>query len=121
MPSNPKYNRISAELGKQVSEIINYGLSDPRTKGGMISVTRSIVTPDLKYAKVYVSFLGFADAKEAFAGVKSAAGYIRNELKVKMNIRNIPELTFLPDDSIEYGIKLSKLIDDVNSEGKNDK
>ncbi len=113
---NSKIKRINAELARQISYIINYGLKDPRVSDGMISVTKVNAAADLKTAKVYVSFLN-SDSAEAFAALKSAAGFIRNELKGKLDIRYMPELTFIKDDSIEYGIRLYGLIKEVN---KND-
>ena len=76
-------------------------------------------TPDLKFCKVYISVLGDEEAKaETMAGLKSAAGFIRRELARTVNLRNTPELKFVMDQSIEYGMKMSKLIDEVNGNNK---
>ena len=72
------------------------------------------VTPDLKYCKAYISVLGDDETKaETLAGLKSAAGFIRRELARTVNLRNTPEIKFIMDESIEYGMRMSKLIDDV--------
>ena len=77
------------------------------------------VTPDLKFCKVYISVLGDEEAKaDTMAGLKSAAGFIRRELARTVNLRNTPELKFVMDQSIEYGMKMSKLIDEVNGNNK---
>ena len=80
----------------------------------MTSVTGADVTNDLKYCTVYVSVLGNEEeAKETLEGLKNAAGFIRRELALKLNLRNTPELRFILDNSLEYGMKMSKLIDEV--------
>lgn len=81
----------------------------------MTSVVSVVVAPDLKSAKAYISVLG--DEKEqadTLAGLKSAEGYIRRQLANTVNLRNTPQITFVLDQSIEYGVKMSKLIDEVN-------
>ena len=84
-----------------------------------ISVTGVEVTPDLKFCKVYISVLGDEEAKaDTMAGLNSAAGFIRRELARTVNLRNTPELKFVMDQSIEYGMKMSKLIDEVNGNNK---
>ena len=110
---NSKIARINSEIEKRTAEIISNRLSDPRLSGGLISVTAAKTTSDLKYAKVYVSMLNLADTKEALKVINNAAGFIRNELKSAMDIRNMPELTFYLDTSIEYGMKIDKLLKDI--------
>ena len=110
---NSKIARINSEIEKRTAEIISNRLSDPRLSGGLISVTAAKTTSDLKYAKVYVSMLNISDTKEALKVINNAAGFIRNELKSAMDIRNMPELTFYLDTSIEYGIKTDKLLKDI--------
>ena len=84
----------------------------------MVTVVAAEVTPDLKYCKVYVSILGSEEAAaEALAGLKRAVGFIRKELASRINLRNTPELKFILDQSIEYGVHMSKLIDDVTGSG----
>ncbi len=107
-----KNTRINGEVQRELSNIIRE-LKDPRV-GIMTSVTAVEVTPDLKYCKAYISVLGNDETKaETLAGLKSAAGFIRRELARTVNLRNTPEIKFIMDESIEYGMRMSKLIDDV--------
>ena len=107
-----KNTRINGEVQRELSNIIRE-LKDPRV-GIMTSVTAVEVTPDLKYCKAYISVLGDDKTKaETLAGLKSAAGFIRRELARTVNLRNTPEIKFIMDESIEYGMRMSKLIDDV--------
>ena len=107
-----KNTRINGEVERELSNIIRE-LKDPRV-GIMTSVTAVEVTPDLKYCKAYISVLGDDETKaETLAGLKSAAGFIRRELARTVNLRNTPEIKFIMDESIEYGMRMSKLIDDV--------
>ena len=107
-----KNTRINGEVQRELSNIIRE-LKDPRV-GRMTSVTAVEVTPDLKYCKAYISVLGDDETKaETLAGLKSAAGFIRRELARTVNLRNTPEIKFIMDESIEYGMRMSKLIDDV--------
>ena len=104
--------RINAEVQRELSVIIRE-LKDPRI-GIMTSVTAVEVTPDLKFCKAYISVLGDEQAKEdTLAGLKSAAGFIRRALAKNINLRNTPEIKFVLDESIEYGMKMDKLIADV--------
>ena len=108
-----KNTRINGEVQRELSTIIRE-LKDPRI-GIMTSVTDVEVTPDLKFATAYISVLGDEQAKaETLAGLKSAAGFIRRELARTINLRNTPEIKFVIDESIEYGMKMSKLIDELN-------
>ena len=107
-----KNTRINGEVQRELSNIIRE-LKDPRV-GIMTSVTAVEVTPALKYCKAYISVLGDDETKaETLAGLKSAAGFIRRELARTVNLRNTPEIKFIMDESIEYGMRMSKLIDDV--------
>ena len=109
-----KNTRINGEVQRELSEIIRTEIKDPRVSGSMISVVSVEVTPDLKYCKAYISVLGGEGmAEEAIAGLKSAVGYIRRELAHRINLRNTPEISFILDQSIEYGVHMSKLIDQV--------
>ena len=93
--------------------IINNEIKDPRIHP-MTSVTAVEVAPDLKTCKAYISVLGDEDAqKNTLTGLRSAEGYIRRELARTVNLRNTPEIRFVLDQSIAYGINMSKLIDDV--------
>jgi ribosome-binding factor A len=108
-----KNTRINGEVQKELSNIIRSEIKDPRI-GIMTSVTAVEVAPDLKHCKAYISVLGDDKAKaDTIAGLKSAEGYIRRQLAHSINLRNTPEITFVIDESIEYGVKMSKMIDDV--------
>ena len=108
-----KNTRINGEVQRELSNIIR-NLKDPRV-GIMTTVTAVEVAPDLKTCKAYISVLGDEEAKaDTMAGLKSAAGFIRRELARTVNLRNTPELRFIMDESIEYGMKMSKIIDDLN-------
>ena len=111
-----KNTRINAEVQRELSEIIRSGIKDPRIHP-LTSVVSVEVTPDLKYCKAYISVLGNDDAARAtIEGLKSAEGYVRRELARRINLRNTPELKFILDQSIEYGVNMSKLIDEVTKD-----
>lgn len=106
--------RINSEVQREMSQIIREDLKDPRIHP-MTSVMTVEVTPDLKFAKIFVSVLGDDEAKEkTMEGLKKSASYARHQLASRMNLRNTPELTFVLDNSIEYGVMMSKRIDEVN-------
>ena len=107
MPSknNNRIGRIDEEYRKEISQIIGYELKNPNVTG-LISVTKVKVTPDLKYAKVYISILNSKNIKETMDGLKKSSGFIRSELAKRINLRNTPELVFEIDDSMEYGAKI---------------
>ena len=106
--------RINTEVQKELSIILREEIKDPRINS-MTSVVSVEVTRDLKYCKVYISVLGDEDSqKDTLAGLKSAAPFMRSQLAKNMNLRNTPELHFVVDQSIEYGVHLSRLIDEVN-------
>ena len=108
-----KNTRINGEVMKELSMIIHNEIKDPRIHT-MTSVTAVEVAPDLKTCKAYISVLGDEDAqKNTLIGLRSAEGYIRRELARTVNLRNTPEIRFVLDQSIAYGINMSKLIDDV--------
>lgn len=115
-----KNTRINGMVQRQISELIQNGIKDPRIHP-MTSVVAAEVTPDLKYCKVYISVLGSEEAgKETIEGLRSAEGYIRSQLAKTINLRNTPELTFILDQSIEYGVHMTRLIDEVTKDLKND-
>ena len=111
MASN-RIGRINEEIQKELSSVIR-NLKDPRVQDTMISVTRVEATPDLRWAKVYVSFLQEDKAKDALKGLKSASGYLRRELGQRLQLRYTPELQWEQDDSIVYGAKMLKLINSL--------
>ena len=108
-----KNTRINAEVQKELSNIIRGEIKDPRIHP-MTSVMAVEVAPDLKTCKAFISVLGSDEAKQStIRGLKNAEGYIRRELARNLNLRNTPEITFVLDQSIEYGVNMSKMIDDV--------
>ena len=111
MASN-RIGRINEEIQKELASLLR-NLKDPRVQNTMISITRVETTPDLRYAKVYVSFLEEAKANDALKGLKSAGGYLRRELGRALNLRYTPELQWALDDSITYGAKMLKLINSL--------
>lgn len=109
-----KNTRINGEVQRELSRIISREIKDPRI-APMTSVVDAVVTSDLKQCKAYISVLGDQKAKEdTLKGLRSAVGYIRRELAHSINLRNTPEITFILDDSIEYGVEMSKKIDELN-------
>ena len=111
MASN-RIGRINEEIQKELASSIR-NLKDPRVAETMISITHVETTPDLRYAKVYVSFLEENKAADALKGLKSAGGYLRRELGRALNLRYTPELVWALDDSITYGAKMLKLINSL--------
>ena len=110
-----KNTRVNGEVQRELSRIISREIKDPRI-APMTSVVAVEVAPDLKSCKAYISVLGDEQAQQdTLAGLKSAVGYIRRELARTINLRNTPEIRFVIDISIEYGVNMSKLIDDVTS------
>ena len=108
-----KNTRINGEVQKELSVIIQNEIKDPRI-APMTSVVAVEVAPDLKTCKAYISVLGNEEAAQnTLAGLKSAEGYIRRQLARTVNLRNTPEICFILDQSIEYGVTMTKLIDDV--------
>lgn len=107
--------RIEGEFKRSLGEIFLLDLKDPRMSE-MTGVTRVEVTPDLKFAKVYVSIYDTpAKVESTLEALKSAEGFIRSRLNQKIKLRRIPNLTFVHDTSIEYSVKISKLIDEVTA------
>ena len=99
-----KNTRINSEVLKELSRIISREIKDPR------------IAPDLKTCKAYISVLGDKEAQEStLEGLRSAHGYIRRELARSINLRNTPDVRFILDQSIEYGVSMSKKIDEINA------
>lgn len=111
MASN-RIGRINEEIQKELANQLR-NVKDPRVAETMISITHVETTPDLRYAKVYVSFLQEDKAEGAMKGLKSAGGFLRRELGRTLNLRYTPELVWALDDSITYGAKLLKLINSL--------
>ena len=112
MASN-RIGRINEEIQKELASLIP-NLKDPRVQDTMISITHVETTPDLRYAKIYVSFLQEDRAADALKGLKSAGGYLRRELSRALQLRYTPELVWTLDDSITYGAKMLELINSLD-------
>lgn len=109
-----KNTRINTEVQHELSKIIREEIKDPRINQ-MTSVVSAEVAPDLKTCKAYISVLGDEESqKSTLEGLQSAEGFIRRQLAQRINLRNTPEVRFIIDQSIEYGVNMSKLIDEVN-------
>ena len=109
-----KNTRVNGEVIRVLAEVIRSEIKDPRINP-MTSVVAVEVAPDLKTCKAWISVLGNEESqKDTLAGLKSAEGYIRNQLARKINLRNTPEIRFIIDQSIEYGVNMSRMIDEVN-------
>ena len=114
MPKNEaRLNRINEELKKELSQVLNYELKNPNVTG-ILSVTRVKITPDFKYAKVYVSILNSKNIKKTMEGLKESSGFLRSKLAKTINLRITPELVFELDDSLEYGARIDSILKDLN-------
>ena len=110
--ASKRINGINQEIQRELSDLLR-GIKDPRVQDVMISITRVETTPDLRYTKVYVSFLQENKAADAMAGLKSAAGFLRRQLAQNLQLRYAPEIQWALDDSITYGAKMLELINNL--------
>lgn len=115
-----KMERVNSELAKQITKIISEDIKDPRLHGAIVGVTKLYTTPDLKYAKVYLSIYANSDEQrqEAYYTICRSRTFIRNMLKDTVQIRLLPELNFLIDDSVDYSIKIDKLLNQIKEQDK---
>ncbi|MBE6014132.1 MAG: 30S ribosome-binding factor RbfA [Lachnospiraceae bacterium] len=111
-----KNTRVNGEVQRELSSIIQNEIKDPRIPV-MTSVVKVEVAPDLKTCKAYISVMGDDDAKKAaIEGLKSAEGFIKNRIAKVINLRNTPEIRFILDESIEYGINMTNIINNLSKE-----
>ncbi len=110
-----RLNRINEELRKELSSILAYELKNPNISG-MLSVTKVKITPDFKYAKVYVSIMNSKNIEKTMEGLKESSGFIRSRVAKDINLRITPELVFEIDDSLEYGARIDSILKDLNKE-----
>lgn len=111
-----KNTRINSEVLKELSRIISREIKDPRISP-MTTVVAVEVAPDLKTCKAYISVLGLEEEQESTVeGLRSAHGYIKRELARSINLRNTPDIRFILDQSIEYGVNMSRKIDVINAD-----
>ena len=114
-----RMNRINEELKKEISNVISYELRDSQITG-MISVTKVDTTPDLRFARVYVSMINAKSNKGNLARLKKCSGFIRSQIAKKVNLRITPELIFLFDESLEYGSRIDAILENLAKELKKD-
>ena len=112
-------DRIEEEIKKVVGSLIDNGIKDPRVNG-LISVTKVVVSKDMKYCKIYVSMIGTKDVDEAMEGLNSAKGIVRKEIGDRIRTFNTPEVKFIYDDSMEYGQHIDAIISSLNIQHDDD-
>lgn len=118
--NSTKNMRVNGEVMRELADIIRGDIKDPRIHP-LTSVVAVEVAPDLKTCKAYISVLGDEQSKkDTLAGLKSAEGYIRRTLAKNINLRNTPEIHFILDESIEYGVNMSRMIDEVTKKDGED-
>jgi len=105
-------DRVNEELKREISNIINYEVTNSNVTG-MISVTKVKISPDLRYAKIYVSILNSKNVKQTLVGLKASSGFIRSKIAERINMRVTPELVFEFDDSMEYGQRIDSILNDI--------
>jgi ribosome-binding factor A len=110
-----RLERIDEEIKRELSHIITYEVSNSNVTG-MVSVTKVHITPDLKYAKVYVSMLGSKSVEKTLEGLKSSSGFMRTKLAQTLNLRVTPELSFVYDDSAEKGEKIDRILNQIKAD-----
>ena len=110
--------RVNSELARQITKIIAEDVKDPRLHNAIVGVTKLYTTPDLKYAKVYLSIYAANDEErqEAYYTICRSKTFIRNMLKDSVQIRLLPELNFIIDDSVDYSIKIDGLLNQIKKE-----
>lgn len=118
MPKNDtRLNRVNEELKKEISRILTFELKNSKVTG-LVSVTKAKVTPDFKYAKVYVSILNSKSISKTMEGLKESSGFIRSQIAKNINLRVTPELVFEIDDSLEYGAKIDNILKELHDKEK---
>ncbi len=111
--NDARLNRINEELKKEISNVLTFELKNPNVTG-LISVTKAKITPDFKYAKIYVSILNSKNLEKTMQGLKDSAGFIRSQVAKTINLRITPELVFELDDSMEYGMRIDNILKEIN-------
>ena len=110
--ASKRIDGINQEIQRELSDLLRT-VKDPRVQDVMISITRVETTPDLRFTKVYVSFLQADKAADAMKGLKSAAGYLRRQIAANLQLRHAPEIQWALDDSITYGARMLELINNL--------
>lgn len=119
MANSTRMGRINDDIQLALSSLLR-SVKDPRVQQGLISITRVETTGDLRYAKVWLSVLGELNEKEFKRGLKSCGPWLRRELGASLNLRYTPELVFELDHSMEYGAKISRMIEEIEESEKHD-
>ena len=118
--NNQKGSRINSDVQRVISHVIEFEIKDPRV-GALVSVVKCDVTNDLKECKCYISVLGDEPSgEETIEGLNSAKGFIRKRLAESLNMRYTPQIEFILDKSIEYGVMMTKKIDDLMGNNSSD-
>ena len=117
--SSKRQNRINEELKRELSNIINYEVKNSNVTG-MITVTKVKVSPDIRYAKVYVSVLNSKNKKQTLVGLKASSGFIRTRIAQNLNMKVTPELVFEFDESTEYGERIETILNEIMQDLKKD-
>jgi ribosome-binding factor A len=116
-----RIERVNQLIRQEISQLLQRQVKDPRLES-FVAVTEVDTTPDLRYARVFVSYMGSQEERqETLKGLEAAANFLRNQLARRLRLRRIPELSFEWDDSIERGTHLLQLIDEVSTETKPDR
>lgn len=117
--ASARLQRTNEDIKLAMSALLRE-IKDPRVQQGMISITAVDTTGDLKYCKIYLSVLGLKSEKEMLKGLRSASGWLRRELGSRLRLRNVPELVFALDKSIEHGAHINDIINSLNISGETD-
>lgn len=118
MPKNEaRLNRVNEELKREISRVLTLELKNSKVTG-LISVTKAKITPDFKYAKIYISILNSKSIAKTMEGLKESSGFIRSQIAKNINLRITPELIFEIDDSLEYGARIDSILNKINNKDK---
>ena len=114
MPKNEaRLNRVNEELKKEISRVLTFELKNSKVTG-LISVTKAKITPDFRYARIYISILNSKSIGKTMEGLKESSGFIRSQVAKNLNLRITPELVFEIDDSLEYGAKIDNILKNLD-------
>lgn len=113
MPKNEnRLNRVNEELKKTISHVLEFEIQNSKVTG-LISITKAKITPDFRYAQIYVSILNSKSIATTMEGLKESAGFIRGQVAKRMNLRVTPEIVFEIDSSLEYGDKIDRILKEL--------
>ncbi len=119
MATGIRVSRVAESIRREVSQMLVHGIKDERVGSGMVTVTDVYVSGDLQHTKIFVSIYGSDEVKAAaMEGLHSAAGYVRSLLGQRVRLRRTPEVIFVEDRSIERGMRVLSLLDQLSDERK---